>query len=947
MLRTSVQSGSGRVKPWLLRALCGAVALTAAALPALAQLPLPSLDAISPAGAKVGAEVEVQINGSNLDEAERLIFSHEGITASQKIAPPDEFAKTERPVPNVFTVKVAGNVPPGLYEVRAVGRYGMTNPRLFHVSTLEEITDTGGNNSTDKAVEVAAGSIVNGQADKDSVDYYKISAAKGERLLIDCWAQRIDSRMDASLVLYDAAGRELRRVHNTNGLDPVLELSAPTSGDYILGVYDFTYEGGSGHFYRLAAHTRPFIDFIFPPVGEAGASGKFTVYGRNLPGGKPAPQMLVAGSPLEQMDVTITLPQNAERGRRAGLFSVAQPFQGPVATMPYRLNSPQGPSNTVDIGFAAAPLVRENESNDDSNQAQPITAPCEYVGQFFPRGDRDWVQFDAKQGDVYWIEVLSHRLGLPTDPILVIEQVKRNDAGEMVVSQVATNDDFAPPQNSNSPQMFSLNNRDPRHRFVAKADATYRIGISDLYSDSRGDPRMVYRLVIRPARPDFQVLAFNSGQANGNQYQTAGTVLRRGETQAVAVKVLRRDGFQGDVEISAEGLPPGVQCGGAIVGGKNNSAKLLFTAAADAPAWAGAIRIVGKAQIGGKEVTRQARTGALIWGSKNIQQELPIARMTRDIGLSVVDKETAPATVTAGEAKILETSIGGKLEVPVKVARHGDFKGALKLKAADLPNQAQAKEVNVSGGDAKMEISLANNRIEPGSYTIYLTGQTKFKYAGNQDAVKRAEARQKELEAILKDFADKAKQAAEKAKQARDAANKKKDDKKLAEAAKKAEAEAKTLEEKRKQAESLKKKADQELNNVKNANKPKDINYNVLSTPVLLRIAATPIALQAKDAGAKRQGEMFELPVTVERKYGFDDQVELTLESPRGVGGVSAAKVNIPKGQNQGKLQVKLNDNATVGMHDFTLRGRVKFNNVQLDERQTIALKIEEKPEEQ
>ncbi len=919
-------------------------AIAVIASSAFAQLPVAGLNSISPAGSKAGGASEVKITGNNLDDVDKLLFSHDGITATAKIEPPGDFSKQAQPVPDTFTVKVAGNVPPGLYEVRAIGRYGMTNPRTFHVSSLSEVNAENGNNSADKAIEVKTGSIVNGQADNDAIDYYKIHAAKGQRLLVDCWAQRIDSRMNASLVLYDAAGRELRRVHNTEGLDPVLELNAPADGDYVLGVYDFTYGGGADFFYRLAVHNGPYIDFIYPPVGQPGASGKFTLYGRNLPGGKPAGDMTVSGSPLEQVEANITLPGDPMSIQRLGLASITAPYAGVVESMSYQLNSPQGASNAVDIGYASAPVILEQGNNDDSSQPQPVNVPCEYVGQFYPRGDRDWVQFEAKAGDVLWIEVLSHRLGLPTDPVLTIEQVTKNDQGEVMVNNIATNDDFDPPQRNNTPQMFSMNNRDPRHRFEAKADGTYRVGVSDLYSDSRGDPRMVYRLVIRKAQPDFQVLVFNSGRSTNNQYEAAGMSLRRGETQGLTVKLVRRDGFEGEVEIAVDGIPKGVTSSGAVLGGKSDSAQLLLTADANAPAFAGTIRVIGKAKIDGKDIVREARTGALIWGSKNIQQETPVARMTRDIGLSVVDKETAPATVTAGDGKVIETSLGGKIDLPIKVARHGDFKAAIKLKAAGIPKDTQAKEANITAGDGKMEISFANNRIEPGSYTVYLTGPAKFKYEGNQDAIKTAEARQKELDEILKAFAEQSKQAAEKAKQARDAANKSKEDKGLADAAQKAEDEAKQIEDKRKQAENLKKQADQNLNNVKNANKPKDINYEVNSTPVLIRLAATPFSVSGTSPGAKKQGEKCEIPVTVERKYGFDDAVEVTFEPPKGVAGVSAAKLTISKGASGGKLEITLNDNATVGQHEFTIRGRVKFNNVQLDETAAVALNIEEKP---
>src|SRR2546430_4165899 len=54
-----------------------------------------------------------------------------------------------------------------------------------------------------------------------------------------------------------------------------------------------------------------------------------------------------------------------------------------------------------------------------SAQAQSISPPCEYVGQFYPARDEDWVSFEAKKGEVFWVEVFSQRLGLPSNPFVL------------------------------------------------------------------------------------------------------------------------------------------------------------------------------------------------------------------------------------------------------------------------------------------------------------------------------------------------------------------------------------------------------------------------------------------------------------------------------------------------------------------------------------------------
>ena len=57
------------------------------------------------------------------------------------------------------------------------------------------------------------------------------------------------------------------------------------------------------------------------------------------------------------------------------------------------------------------------------------------------------------------------------------------------------------------------------------------------------------------------------------------------------------------------------------------TAALVFVAAEDAAAWAGPIKIVGKAKIGDKDVVREARYAGVVWGTPNRQQQPPEFRL--------------------------------------------------------------------------------------------------------------------------------------------------------------------------------------------------------------------------------------------------------------------------------------------------------------------------------
>jgi uncharacterized membrane protein len=116
------------------------------------------------------------------------------------------------------------------------------------------------------------------------------------------------------------------------------------------------------------------------------------------------------------------------------------------------------------------------------------------------------------------------------------------------------------------------------------------------------------------------------------------------------------------------------------------------------------------------------------------------------------------------------------------------------------------------------------------------------------------------------------------------------------------------------------------------------------STPVKVRIVDSPVKLTLGQPNlAGKQGDKIELPVTIERLYGYADTVEVTVEV-QGVGGVTVQKADIPKDQTQGKLMVTLAKDAKVGDHTLTVRARARFNNVQCDTNLPLALKVDAAP---
>ena len=916
----------------------GMVPAAAPVRPCAAQLPVARLATVYPGGGQQGATLEITLTGADLDAVTRLDFSHPGIQAAPKTIAPDALHPEPRPVANTFTVTVAADVPPGIYEVRAVGHFGRSTARAFVIGDRPEIAEPEPNNDPAKAPDVTLGTVINGRVAANASDCFAIPAKKDQRIFLDCYAGRIDSRLDPVLVVYDAAGREMARSRNQVRQDPLIDFSAPADGRYVVVVYDFLHRGGPEMFYRLAISTAPHVDFILPPVGVLGSKSNYTVYGRNLPDGKPVEGATVDGKPLEQQTVEITIPKTLEPAGPLTRRAHVRPGEVMADAFAYRLASPNGASNPVLLSVTTDPVIAEAEPNNDPAKPQTITPPCEYTGRFYPRGDHDWVSFDAKKGDVYWIEVFSERLGLPTDPFMLIQRVTKNDGavdrnkGEEQVVEIKHVDDSAP---NIGGREFDTSSKDPVYRFAADQDATYRVLVRDLYNDSRAEPGFVYRLSIRREKPDFHLVAVAQtppGDPAAKNVQVSGSLLRRGGTTPLKVLALRRDNFGGDIELTAADLPKGVHCPAVTLPSGENDATLILRADEDAPGWAGVIRILGKARIGDADVTRQARGAAVTWEVTDYNLEPILARTTPDVPFAVSTHELATVSITVDSAKIWETSLAGKVDIPVKVTRRGDFKGDLKLQVVGVPGMAAPPELAIAGaaGEGTLSLSFVNtdkNKFKPGTSQFLLRTEAPFKYRYNPQAADAAAAEVKRIEKLAAELAAKAKTA-------REAADKKDADDKTKEAATQAEAQANAAEqakaEAQKQAKALADKAN-----------PKDVKVTFYSTPIALKLAAAPITLATGGSiGPLTPGDKAEIPVSVKRLYGFADPVELSVELPKGLTGVKVAAVTLPKDKTEAKLALETTGDAKPGSVTLTLHAKLKFNNQDLSLTEPVALTL-------
>ena len=959
---------SRRRRPATASVVCALVGMALAVRPGAAQLPTTTITSIDPPGAAPGSTLDVTVAGPVIDEVDRLVFSHPGIRATVKRSKPDAFGSPERPVFGNFTVTIAKDVPPGRYEARAIGRHGHSNPRRFVIGRWKELRSDGGNRSRDKAMSIDVPVTVSGTAARNAVDYYRVELKQGQAITVECQAQAIDSAMVPNVAIWDADGNELARAMQLER-DVVLLFRAPRPGTYLLSVHDEVYDGGANYFYRLSVHAQPYVVVTRPLATVPAQPAPWDVWGWNLPGAKPG-RLEYHRQPLEHVTCSASTAGDAAASMaRLPWPLVPQGESLTMATVPKAVVAfPFGVQRV--LGLAEGPIAVEQADNDRPASAQKISIPVDLSGSFYPESDDDWFEFAATEGESWWLEVVSHRIGSDADPFFLIqEQVKSSD-GKSTWRDIVQVDDPSD-RSAGIRGSYSASSDDPTLLWRVPRTATYRLLVRDQFGSARRDPRNGYRLIIRKPQPDVRVVGVPEElkRANNNVVPACPLNVTPGGSCGLRLLIERREGFEGDVVIRAAGLPSHVTARPITIGPSDQVAYLVFKAARDAPAFTGPISVQAVFSSGGKEIVRDVIAAAVVTPTTNRTTTLPRLRATDAFWLTVRTTPALPVAVDVAPATV-ETSLGGKVELPVKVTRHDGFKETVTLIPHGFPSTIRPGNVAVKGtqADARFPFVVNNNRTRPGTYVIALRGDTKAKRALNPKAIERAEADQKRLEELVKKLtgelaaAEKslaeAKQAVDKAKKMLDqakqqAAKEKNEASKAAQAAaeaalKKAQEEfakrdqqKKELTAKKDQAVKQKQAADKGVAAAKKKYGPRDMTFAVMTQPVMVKIDAAPFVIRLPEDVTTKVGQPVELEIKTERKYGFEDVVTVAVSLPRGTAGIPNSSARIEKGKPSGRAKIDVRKNAKPGDYMLVVKAAARFNNVPVTREQRVTLHVE------
>ena len=345
----------------------------------------PRLNSLFPAGGQLGMTVEVAIQGSDLEGAHTVIIEGDpGITA-QLHPVGGEVDDTHKPIfeancgqchelrsPNnrsmtpaqwqatvhrmitekgaeitpeartqivayltsaaranaglIAELSIAPDAPVGLREVRIVGKHGTSTAWPFEVSYIPDVVETESNNAPEAATTIELPSLINGVINPGGdEDYYVFEGTEGQRCIFSVKAYRLNNVsqqfFNPTISVFDAKGSELKRSNGFYSLDPLLDVTLPADGPYLLRIRDLLYRGNPDSVYRLTGGVLPYNTYLFPAGGMVSNRDEHrpeertgTFYGPPTPPEPNIIQCVIGGENLPETEWQVELTANEQSG---------------------------------------------------------------------------------------------------------------------------------------------------------------------------------------------------------------------------------------------------------------------------------------------------------------------------------------------------------------------------------------------------------------------------------------------------------------------------------------------------------------------------------------------------------------------------------------------------------------------------------------------------------
>ena len=544
------------------------------------------------------------------------------------------------------------NALPGVRDFRLATPAGASTLGQLVIVRDKVIFESKSNNTSAQAQSVSLPATICGKIEKaEDVDFFKFKAKKEELFSFHVRSMRLQNKIhdlqqhsDPILTLRTSAGVTIAASDNFFFGDPFISHKFENDGEYLLEIRDVRYQGNAYWQYSIEVNSRPFVTNIFP-------------FG--LPPGKENKVELI-GFGLKENRAKFSLPMSARPG--ATKFEIGKgnlqtnPFPIIVSKLDLVTESERDAlSSTVSTAEESSndqtsEKSSKNKSDNALDSAQLVSLPVGINGRISSEKQIDIFSFDAKKGEKYSFEVLARRYGSSLDSHLRI----LNASGK----QLSLNDDL---------RIGIRNHSDSRiENWTVPADGKYFVEVRDLHL--RGGPSFVYFLKVTKAEPHFEIFV-----------DTDKTQLTPGTNGVIFVRAVRKNGFDGEIQLEINDLPDGVTShNGRILAGKSSDGCIVLSASKDAKPNIKNAQISGVAKLKLKDgklkkVSAIAKPYQETYQPGGGRAQFPVEMHTVSVSapgdILKVDLSSNEITLKPGESKTID----------VTISRAKGFKGNIQL----------------------------------------------------------------------------------------------------------------------------------------------------------------------------------------------------------------------------------------------------------------------------
>jgi hypothetical protein len=646
---------------------------------------VPAISQLVPAGLARGRTVEVTLTGEHLEGLDRIV-GPVGVKIAKVVAIEPKQARV--------LLEVAADAPPGVFAGYFLGKAGLSNPKLLRVDAWPQLQEHEDNNRQAEANAVNWPCGVNGVLTAADQDWFRFEVAAGQRVVFDVLAQRLGSPLRPVLTLFDAAGRELEQqlmAPRDIAPDNRLMYTFRESGSYFVRLRDLTYAGADFAVYQLRIGPIAFATALFPLGGKRGSKTPVTFSGGTL----DQPR-------IHELDLTADLPWQITR--------LQLPQADDVLTAP------------AWFALGDLPEVIEAEPNDEPAQGQLLALPITVNGRIDRPSDQDRFRLHLTAGGKLAVRVAAQQLGSPLDAIVTIT----DSTGKELLAI-----DDRQPVPREPPVVRTIEQPlldDPLGEFTAAIEGDYVLTIEDRFN--HGGPEYGYRLELSPAA-DFELVVqpadavANRAPPQGRRrngplranYSGAGSgslSLDRGGSGSLAVRAFR-NGYNGPIELSVEGLPAGVQAGPATIAGGQNETTISLTADFAAVSSASLVRVMGSAAAeANAPAMRRLAVQPVVFSALPVNGGLQ--RNLSEIAVGISQQGAELAIHASLAARLVP---GGQATARITAQRREGYVGKIELKLLNLPTGLATATAEIAPELSATEIALVGgDELTPGAHRL-------------------------------------------------------------------------------------------------------------------------------------------------------------------------------------------------------------------------------------